>query len=149
MKYAVGLVAAIAVTAICLVTLTRSHAQAVPVHWVGQQAGIYGEWVKVMNPRGITYFSFGDMCAALGGNIKVLAVEGDDLLVRYRSLDGLGGSECPSRTLFFVSKDKFQTLDPPSPTPATAAAQDAQDQAWKSRLNKPEKAHIEHLLGGK
>ena len=72
-------------------------------------------WVEVKNTTPIknlnASYAFGDTCGIdRGGVIKVEAVTGDRLLVRYTAKVERGGSPCPSGTLYFVTTAAFSGM---------------------------------------
>lgn len=79
---------------------------------------IVAYWMEVVvkNPEPITdhagrWYHFNEQCGIAQGNpIKVIAVEGDYLLVQDDSISNPFGTTCPFGTLFFVHKNKFVTM---------------------------------------
>ena len=74
------------------------------------------EWIEVKNLNGIKngncYYGFdtGSCGIKEGGILKVVGIKENSLLVRYYVEKKQYGTNCPSGTLFFISKKTFSTM---------------------------------------
>ena len=75
-------------------------------------------WASVLNPDPISSlnnsFEYGDTCGCKeGGQLTVLGLSGSDLVVEYTTPENesVGGSPCPSGTIFRITKDEFLWQD--------------------------------------
>ncbi len=74
------------------------------------------QWIDVMNAdkpvsSGNSSFGFGDTCGIKrDGVVKIVAADGDRLLVSY-SIKGLQhGTACPSGVMFFLARVSFNSM---------------------------------------
>jgi len=140
-------VVAACVAALLIATLAVAEASSsTPYHYVGQlRSETSLNTVAVKNLRlvgeGDKRLSFDNWCDGYGGDLKALAEDGKNLLVRYKPDPSLDPSAdaCPAGAIFFVSKRDFREMSLLWPK---------KNQTKPEDMVAHERAHIRRLLDG-
>ena len=105
------------------------------------------QWVTIANPDGISngngYFAFGEIAGIDNfGTIKLIAIDGNRVLLEYNTTRKAFGTECPNGTIFFLEKAEFTRRV------ANYEKKIRQERAQEARM-KVEKARVRALLKSK